>query len=202
MVLYNGRSTMVSFIQVTKDDFKLNMQIEVLNKMVFPSTKSTDDLHFLADFYQGASVDFIAIMDEERFVGYAYMVNFFQASYVVYLAIRPDYQGNGYGSILLNHLREIQGERPIVLTANALGNEDEDLDISARRRWFYVRNGYIDQHIPFPSHENHRSDVYMNGFGLSYIEIMATLDKVNTFFNTLIVPRNNFSGIPTLPKLN
>lgn len=72
---------MIVFKQVTKDDYELNSRIEELNEKVFPSTENTEDLHFLAGCYKGASVDFIAMEDDGTFVGYTYMINFFQGSF-------------------------------------------------------------------------------------------------------------------------
>lgn len=183
---------MIVFKQVTKDDYELNSRIEELNEKVFPSTENTEDLHFLVGFYKGASVDFIAMEDDGTFVGYTYMINFFQGSFIYYLAIEPEYQSKGYGTALLKHLREIQGSRPIALTAFALDPDDDDYEDCVRRKWFYVRNSYVDQRIPYPCEDYHRFDVYLNGFGISYIELMAMLNKVNMFFNTLICNgRNN-----------
>lgn len=177
---------MIVFRKVTNDDAVLNNRIEELNKKVFPSTETTADLHFLSDYYKGASVDFIAMEDDGTFVGYTYMINFFQGSFIYYLAIEPEYQSTGYGTALLKYLRIIQGNRPIALTAFALNPDDEEYENNVRRKWFYIKNGYVDQKIPYPSEDSHRFDVYMNGFGISYIELMALLNKVNMFFNTLI----------------
>ena len=183
---------MITFKKVTEADIELNSKIEELNSKVFPSTESTSNLHFLSGFYKGAPVDFIAIEDNGIFVGYAYMINFYQGSFIYYLAIEPEYQSKGYGTALLKHLREIQGSRPIALTAFALHPESDDYEDCIRRKWFYVKNGYVDQKIPYPSDDYHRFDVYLNGFGISYIELMAMLNKVNMFFNTLICNgRNN-----------
>lgn len=177
---------MITFKKVTEADIELNSKIEELNSKVFPSTESTSNLHFLSGFYKGAPVDFIAIEDNGLFVGYAYMINFYQGSFLYYLAIEPEHQSKGYGTALLKHLRKIQGNRPIALTAFALHPESDNYENCIRRKWFYVKNGYVDQKIPYPSDDNHRFDVYMNGFGISYIELMAMLNKVNMFFNTLI----------------
>ena len=136
---------MIVFKQVTKDYSELNSRIEELNKKVFPSTENTADLHFLAGYYKGASVDFIAMEDDGMFVGYAYMINFFQGSFIYYLAIEPEYQSKGYGTALLKHLSELQGSRPIALTAFALDPDNDDYEDCVRRKWFYVRNGYVDQ---------------------------------------------------------
>ena len=107
---------MITFRKVREDDLELNSKIEDLNIKVFPSTETTSDLHILENYYKGASVDFIAIEDDGKFMGYAYMINFFQGSFIYYLAIEPEYQNKGYGTALLKHLREIQGNRPIPLT--------------------------------------------------------------------------------------
>ena len=68
---------MITFKIVEETDTELNSKIEELNKTVFPWTVDTADLHFLTKQYEGATVDFIAVMDDDRFVGYTYMINFF-----------------------------------------------------------------------------------------------------------------------------
>ena len=68
---------MITFRKVREDDLELNSKIEDLNIKVFPSTETTSDLHFLENYYKGASVDFIAIEDDGKFMGYTYMINFF-----------------------------------------------------------------------------------------------------------------------------
>ena len=180
---------MINFRKVIETDLDLNAKIEELNKKLFPHAKKTADLHFLARLHKGAPVDFIAVEDDGKFIGYTYMINFFQGSFIYYLAIAPECQSKGYGTALLKHLREIQGNRPIVLTAFALNQKRDDNEENVRRKWFYVKNGYIDQRIPYPSDVYYRYDIYMNGFGIGYVELMAMLDKVKMFFNTLIVPR-------------
>ena len=175
-----------TFRRVEEDDVALNKSIGSLNERVFPFTHSTDELHWLAGHFKGAPVDFVAIEEGLDFRGYAYVINFFQASFISLLAILPEYHNQGLGTALLAHLREMQGSRPIVLTAFALDSGQEDINLLARRRYFYIKNGYVDQHIPFPSACNHESDVYVNGSYLSYIELTATLDKVRMFFNSLI----------------
>ncbi len=101
--------------------------------------------------------------------------------------IEPDFQDKGYGTALLKHLREIQGNRPIVLTIFTPDPDNDDYEECLRRKWFYVKNGYVDQKIPYPDGDNHRFDIHMNGYGIGYIELMAMLNKVNMFFNTLII---------------
>ena len=49
-----------------------------------------------------------------------------------------------------------------------------------------VKNGYVDQKIPYPDEDYHRYDIHMNGFGIGYIELMAMLNKVYMFINSLI----------------
>lgn len=177
---------MIKFRKVTESDEQLNSQIEALNRKVFPSTETTANLHFLAGLYKGATVDFIAMEDDEVFVGYTYVINFFQGSFIYYLAIEPEFQSKGYGTALLKHLREIQGNRPIALTIFPPEPDNDDYEECPRRKWFYVKNGYVDQKIPYPTEENHRYDVYMSGFGIGYIELMTMLYKVDMFINSLI----------------
>ena len=150
---------MITYRKVREDDLELNSKIEDLNIKVFPSTETTSDLHFLENYYKGASVDFIAI---------------------------PECQSKGYGTALLKHLREIQGNRPIALTIFTPHPDNDDYEECLRRKWLYVKNGYVDQKIPYPDENNHSFDIHMNGYGIGYIELMAMLNKVNMFINSLI----------------
>ena len=81
---------MITFRKVKETDEQLNTQIDELNRKVFPSAETTVNLHFLAGLYKGTSVDFIAIEDDGVFVGYTYLINFFQGSFIYYLAIEPE----------------------------------------------------------------------------------------------------------------
>ena len=125
---------MITFRKVTETDELLNSQIEELNRKVFPSSETTANLHFLAGLYKGASVDFIAVEDDDVFVGYTYVINFFQGSFIYYLAIEPEYQSKGYGTALLKHLREIQGNRSIALTIFTPDPDNDDYEECLRRR--------------------------------------------------------------------
>ena len=177
---------MIAFRKVTETDERLNAQIDELNRKVFPSAETTANLHFRAGLYKGASVDFIAIEDNSVFVGYTYVINFFQGSFIYYLAIEPEYQSKGYGTALLKHLREIQGNRPIALTIFTPDPDNDNYEECLKRKWFYIKNGYVDQKISYPDEDYHQYDIHMNGFEIGYIELMAMLNKINMFVNSLI----------------
>ena len=176
---------MITFRRVTADDMLLNRKIEELNNKVFPYTETADNLHYLAGLYEGAKADFVAMEDDGPFIGYAYVINFFQGSFIYYLAIEPAFQDKGYGTALLNYIREMQGHRPIALTVFTPLADNEDYEECLRRKWFYIKNGYIDQRIPYPCEDYHRYDVMMNGSDMGYTELIAMLDKVSTLFNEL-----------------
>ena len=80
---------MITFKKVREEDMELNSKIEELNIKIFPSTETTSDLHFLENYYKGASVDFIAIEDDDKFMGYTYMINFFQGSHPTVASLSP-----------------------------------------------------------------------------------------------------------------
>ena len=185
---------MIEFKNVTIEDRVLNCKIDALNREVLRGADPTEDLHYLAGLYKGAPVDFIAMMDDGDFVGYAYMINFFQASYLSLLAVVPEYQSMGYGSAMLRHLREMKGEKPIVLHADRPQKERDNYEQCIRRKWFYVRNGYVDQRIEDDESVWYQHDVYMNGFGIGYIELMALLDKVNMFMRSSLGCRELYAN--------
>lgn len=85
---------------------------------------------------------FLSFYDEERFVGIVYYVNFKDSSYIFYLAVNPDERKKGYGSGILDYVKETNPGNAVILDVEAPVGSGLEKKLS--RIEFYHRNGIVD----------------------------------------------------------
>lgn len=81
--------------------------------------------------------DLYAILDDNTFIGMCYLVNCDNAYYLMYLAIEPNLRNKGYGSKILNDLKNKY--KTIFLSIEY----NEDI-MSIKRKMFYLKNGFYE----------------------------------------------------------
>ncbi|WP_434794837.1 GNAT family N-acetyltransferase [Staphylococcus shinii] len=57
----------------------------------------------------------LAIYDDDNFIGFTYLIQYNNLTYVQYLAVDDKYQSMGYGSKILQFINEKYGMNPIIL---------------------------------------------------------------------------------------
>lgn len=57
----------------------------------------------------------LAIYDDDNFIGFTYLIQYNNLTYVQYLAVDDKYQSMGYGSEILQFINEKYGMNPIIL---------------------------------------------------------------------------------------
>ncbi len=171
---------MITFEKVTPLHGAIIRKIERLNEEVFPIAP---DMAMLTDWsakQEGTPIDFIALKDRGQFRGYAYAIDYGEITFLAFLAIEPKYHGKGYGTKLLEHIKELNAFKPIILTAFKPIPENEDYEECLRRRAFYMRNGFVPQPGEIKAESYHRSEIYLHGSGPT---MEAMQDVVDRFAN-------------------
>lgn len=89
----------------------------------------------------------ISVWDGKQLVGLMFFWEWDKYRYLEHLAVNPNIRGNGYGTQLLNYLRN--SNHTIILEIDPLINE-----LSVRRLQFYERSGYTltpyrFEHLPY-----------------------------------------------------
>lgn len=82
--------------------------------------------------------------DNDKFIGFAYVVRNENLVYLFYLAINDNYRGIGYGSQILQMLQKIYQGKNIFLAREQLDKNADNYDERIKRRSFYIRNGFKD----------------------------------------------------------
>ena len=85
----------------------------------------------------------LSVEDENgAFLGFANITLCFDALALNYFAIKPEYQGNGYGSEVILALKKRYPERSIVIDIEDDGISSDNPEQRKRRRAFYERLGF------------------------------------------------------------
>lgn len=87
-------------------------------------------------------VDYLAYYHNDLFCGISYTSSTEQMMYVLYLAVNDEIRSKGYGTMMLNYLRDICGKKEITLNVEPLDKNASNYEQRVRRMEFYNRNGF------------------------------------------------------------
>lgn len=94
----------------------------------------------LASLYRGHA--FKALYDGNQFVGLVYYCFDEEFFYLLFFAVLPDVQSQGYGGRIMADLKSKAGERTFVLMVEAMEEEADNAHQRKRRIAFYDRHGF------------------------------------------------------------
>lgn len=87
-------------------------------------------------------IDVFALEDEDKFVGLLITAKDQDLVWVDYLAISPEFRGQGYGSQALSHLKEYYDDNRIFLEVETPHDQFENYHQRLKRIEFYKQNGF------------------------------------------------------------
>ena len=131
---------MFQFFEVTKKSPWLP-QVKALYESAFPANERIPIKHLLDDKIKR---EFWAFFDGDLFCGFSNSITHGSITNIVYFAVVPELRSRGYGSQILQAIREKHPDSRIVVDIEV--EEDsknaEELERRNRRRNFYQRNGF------------------------------------------------------------
>lgn len=80
----------------------------------------------------------------DTFCGFTFTASYKKALFVLFLAVDDDKRGKGYGSAILEHLKQTDPEREILLNVELLDSMAENYAQRVQRMAFYKKNGFYD----------------------------------------------------------
>ena len=109
--------------------------------------------YMIKKYYKNKKIKILALKDEKRnIVAYSMIAEHNGYILLLYLAVLKDKRENGYGSLLLNMLKEkLKNKNMIIIEIESLDsslklNEEEKI-IRQKRRSFYIKNEYLSTNI-------------------------------------------------------
>ena len=139
---------MLQFFEVTKDS-PWFPQVKALYESAFPANERIPMKHLLDDKIKR---EFWAFFDKDSFCGFSNSISHGDITNIVYFAVVPELRCRGYGSQILQAIREKHPNSRIVVDIEVEedSKDDEELERRNRRRDFYQRNGF--EASPFEYH--------------------------------------------------
>ena len=131
---------MLQFFDVTRDA-PWFPQVKALYESAFPANERIPIKHLLDDKIKR---EFWAFFDGDLFCGFSNSITHGSITNIVYFAVVPELRSRGYGSKILQVIREQHPDTRIVVDIEVEedSKDAEELERRNRRRDFYLRNGF------------------------------------------------------------
>jgi GNAT superfamily N-acetyltransferase len=108
----------------------------------FPATERMP-MFFMNLYAKRENVRFLALYDDEKFVGFAYLITHKTLTYLFFFAVKSSEHSKGYGSKILTFIKKRYAGNRIVLIIEEINSTAENSAQRIRRRDFYIKNGYV-----------------------------------------------------------
>ncbi len=132
----------ISFREIPKEKSEYS-KLKELYKKAFPRDEILP-LWLLKIRSKSENEFFYSIYDEEKFIGLTYLINNENITYVLYLAIDSNNRGKGYGSIVLDKIKEESKQESVVLCIEEIDSNADNYEQRVKRKKFYERNGFME----------------------------------------------------------
>lgn len=139
---------MLQFFDVTRDA-PWFPQVKALYESAFPANERIPIKHLLDDkikreFWAFFYKDDVGDAATPTFCGFSNSITYGSITNIVYFAVEPELRSRGYGSQILQAIREKHPDTRIVVDIEVEedSKDAEELERRNRRREFYQRNGF------------------------------------------------------------
>lgn len=138
---------MLQYFEVTKKSPWLP-QVKALYESAFPANERIPIKHLLDNKIKR---EFWAFFDGDLFCGFSNSITHGSITNIVYFAVVPELRSRGYGSKILQAIREKHPDASIVVDIEVEENskDAEELERRNRRRDFYLRNGFDSSPVDY-----------------------------------------------------
>lgn len=102
--------------------------------MFFETVKLTND-------------DLFGFYENETFIGFANVILYKDICYLFFFAITQKNRNKGYGTKILQILKEMYKDKVLTLCYEEIDDKYKDIELRKRRKNFYYRNGFKDNEM-------------------------------------------------------
>jgi GNAT superfamily N-acetyltransferase len=123
-------------------------QVKALYESAFPANERIPIKHLLDNKIKR---EFWAFFDGDLFCGFSNSITHGSITNIVYFAVVPELRSRGYGSKILQAIREKHPDARIVVDIEVEedSKDAEELERRNRRRDFYLRNGFDSSPVDY-----------------------------------------------------
>ena len=124
-------------------DIKKNKKVTKLYNEAFPKDERIP-IWLLKMLARKNKAKFYGIYDNEKFVGLVYNIFYKDIVFVFYLAIDKETRGQGYGTKVLESIKQKYRNYRIILCIEPVDKNSNNYEQRIKRKNFYLKNGFKD----------------------------------------------------------
>ncbi len=136
---------MISFVSL-KENSNITKKMSKLYAEAFPRNERAP-FFLLAEKAKKEGADLFQIEDDGKDIGLLFTLYDKDIVYLFYLAINPEFRGQGYGTTVLQLIQEKYKDKRIVLNFEEVDEKYKNYKQRLNRKNFYLRNGFKDSNI-------------------------------------------------------
>ena len=91
--------------------------------------------------------DLFGFYENETFIGFANVILYKDICYLFFFAITQENRSKGYGTKILQILKEMYKDKVLTLCYEEIDGKYKDIELRKRRKNFYYRNGFKDNEM-------------------------------------------------------
>ena len=160
-----------------KDDKNMRKDVEPLYVSAFPE----DERPPVGMFFDTVTLDnddLLGFYDNNQFIGFANLITYKDICYLFFLAVHKDYRNKGYGSKILQILKELYKDKVLTLCYEEIDDKYPDIELRKRRKNFYYRNGFIDNEMKTCEYGVNYETCYIGAHKVSFDDYLGLYKSV------------------------
>ena len=124
-----------------KENPSIKKEIKSLYISAFPSEERPPVFYFFL-MAEKPNVELYAFYDNNKFIGFTNLLYYEDICYIFFLAIAKKERNKGYGTQILNLIKEMNPNKVLIICFEEVDPKYIDFEIRKRRENFYLRNGF------------------------------------------------------------
>lgn len=132
------RNMEIQKVNIRAKDYKV---YKVLQKRAFPPEEQYP-FWVLKLLACRKGINYLAHYENDLFCGISYTSSTDSMMYVLYLAVNDEIRSKGYGTKIINQLKEMSVGKEVTLNVEPLDEKADNYSKRVRRMEFYIRNGF------------------------------------------------------------
>ena len=161
-----------------RTDPSIKANIESLYNSAFPEDERPPFSWTYEVFSKTDESFIVGYYENDVFIGYIHYVIYLDIIYIAFFAIAEEKRNQGYGTMILNDMREEYLFHTLLLCFEEVDKKYSDYDNRVKRMKFYETNGYVDNGLKTQEGDVVYQSAYNGSMKVSYQEYQQIFDLV------------------------
>ena len=130
-----------------KENKSIKKDISKLYLSAFPKNERPPFGWFYKCLFRYKENEVLGFYDKGKFIGFVEYTQYKNFVYIAFLAVQETKRGQGYGTKILQYIKDNFADKSILLCYEEVDKKYHDYIDRKKREEFYQRNGFIDNEL-------------------------------------------------------